>query len=92
MYFDRKPPIVHPDILLVRDPATPAPRAGETAFSFQNGALPAYLDLELGVLAPSTYEQFKSIPNSNAAREYLVEQAGSVSLFRQRIPIRTAPR
>lgn len=92
MNFDRTPQIVDPTIHTIRDPATPAPRPGETAFSFESGSLPAYVDLELGVLTPSTYEQFKSIPNTNAAREYLVEQSGSVSLFRQRIPIRTAPR
>lgn len=79
------------NILLKTDPRD-LPTKLETMFMFQNYALPAYLDLELGFLAPSTLEQFRSIPNDKAAREYLAAQSGSVSLFRQRVPIRTAPR
>lgn len=85
---DMKDPPNDPNISLLRDRENKT----QTAYIFQNYALPAYVDLELGVLAPSTLEQFKSIPNPNAAREYLIDQAGSVSLFHQRIPIRTAPR
>jgi len=80
-----------PNILLKTDPRD-LPSKLQTMLMFQNYALPAYLDIELGVLAPSTLEQFRSIPNEKAARDYLAAQSGSVSLFRQRVPIRTAPR
>jgi prepilin-type N-terminal cleavage/methylation domain-containing protein len=62
----------------------------ETQLSFTSNALPAYLDLELGVIEPATLKQFQSLlPSPNAAAAFLKKQAAKVHLFRQRIPIRT---
>jgi len=53
--------------------------------------LPGYIELELGVLEPTTLKQFQAFKDSPAvAAAFLKKQAGKVQLFRQRIPIRTA--
>ncbi len=59
-------------------------------YYFWSNAVPAYLELELGVLEPKTFERFKAIGPGNAAaqREYLAGHVAQVHLFRQRIPIR----
>ncbi len=63
----------------------------ETQFSFVSNALPAYLELELGVLEPGALKQYQSLRDSpKTANAYLQKQAAKVHLFRQRIPIRTA--
>ena len=62
-------------------------------FTFMGHALPAYLDLEVGVLDSKTLEQFRALkenPDPNLARNFLEMHVGKVHLFRQRIPIRTA--
>ena len=52
--------------------------------------VPAYLELELGVLDPKAVEQFRArSANPASARNYLTNQAHRVHLFNQRIPIRT---
>jgi len=63
--------------------------ASETRAAFVSNALPAYLELELGVLEPQILEQYKSFaPGSAMARSYLSNRVGQVHLFRQRVPIR----
>jgi hypothetical protein len=59
-------------------------------YLFRAVALPAYLEIELGILEPQVLDQFKSIPNANAALTFLQRQAGRVHLFQQRIPVRAA--
>ena len=61
-------------------------------FSFTNNAVPAYVDLELGILEPRVIEQARSIPNPAALQAFLgnINQASKVHLFRQHISIRTA--
>jgi hypothetical protein len=67
-----------------------APNAQETQVYFSSNALPAYLELELGVLEPATLKQYQSLrPSPNAALAFLKKQGAKVHLFRQRIPIRT---
>ena len=61
---------------------------------FLNRLVPAYLDVEFGVLEPKAYDRFHARYNSNAANtalafNYLREQVDHMHLFRQRIPIRT---
>ena len=52
-------------------------------------AVPAYVDLELGILETRTFERFRSrADNSAAARDFLQQQAGRVHVFRQRVPVR----
>lgn len=62
-----------------------------TKFAFLSNALPASIEVELGVLEPATYKQFQAMQAGPAsvAQSYLSKQAGKVHLFRQRIPIRT---
>lgn len=63
---------------------------GETQYTFTNTAVPAYLELEMGVLEPQVLEKLKSFPNLAAATNFLAKQTGKIHLFYQRIPIRTA--
>lgn len=63
-----------------------------TAFRFLSNALPAYIEMELGMLEPETLAQYYLMledENPNALK-FLQRQIGKVHLFRQRIPIRTA--
>ena len=64
----------------------------EYAYTFTNKALPAYLELELGVLEPHVLERYRSYPPTAtiAASNYLARQAGAIHLFQQRVPIRMA--
>jgi hypothetical protein len=64
---------------------------GAYSYAFTNRVLPAYLDIELGVLDPSTLEKFKARAESDpvAARDqYLPQRAGRVQMFRQRVVLR----
>lgn len=58
--------------------------------SFTNTLLPAYLEIELGVLESAAAEKFRANNDVNAAtgQNYLKRQIGRTHLFRQRIPIR----
>jgi hypothetical protein len=65
----------------------------QTQLFFTSNAVPAYLELELGMLEPATYKQYQSVAAPGVApavpQAFLRKQAGKVHLFRQRIPIRT---
>jgi hypothetical protein len=64
---------------------------GETRCVFLSNALPAYVEVELGLLEPKTYEQFKAFQaGSPLAQRFLADHAAQVHLFRQRVPIRQA--
>ena len=59
-------------------------------FGFRSNALPAYLDIELAILEPSTLAKFRAredigLPQAN---EYLQRQVGRTHVFRQRVAIR----
>jgi prepilin-type N-terminal cleavage/methylation domain-containing protein len=59
-------------------------------YSYSN-AVPAYVELEMGVLQNRTLERFKTFSDNTdptAARKFLAAHAAQVQLFRQRIPIR----
>jgi hypothetical protein len=63
-----------------------------TAFTFLSNALPAYVEMEFGMLEPETLAQYYVMlddENPNAS-QFLQKQIAKVHLFRQRIPIRTA--
>ena len=62
-----------------------------TDYYFMSNALPAYLELEVGILEPHILERFKAIGNGNpvAQQRYLSNHVAQVHLFRQRIPVRT---
>jgi len=64
--------------------------------SFTNAVVPAYLDLELGILEPRAYEKYKALaeikiqnPTDTRASQYLANHVEKVHLFRQRVPILT---
>lgn len=50
-------------------------------------ALPAYFELEMGMLEPQVVGQMESMPEQFKAG-FLAKQIGKVHLFRQRIPVR----
>jgi prepilin-type N-terminal cleavage/methylation domain-containing protein len=58
-------------------------------YSFFSNAVPAAVEMELGVLEQQVYDQYKSIPILSAQQAFLTNQAPHVHLFRQHIPIRT---
>ena len=61
-------------------------------FAFKSNAMPASVDVQLGILEPEALTQYYRMleeENPNAAN-FLQRQIASVHLFRQRIPIRTA--
>lgn len=55
---------------------------------FVSNAVPAEVELELGILENSVFDRFKAIGNAVAQRNYLSNHAAQVHIFRQRIPIR----
>jgi type II secretory pathway pseudopilin PulG len=57
-------------------------------YRFGSNALPAYVELEIGILEQQTYERYKAIQNAALRGTYYTNHAGNVHLFRQRIPIR----
>jgi hypothetical protein len=60
-------------------------------YSFTTNALPAAVDVELGVLEPKALEQFRARTNNPAkAQEYLLRQAGRIHFFKQRVELRNA--
>jgi prepilin-type N-terminal cleavage/methylation domain-containing protein len=61
-------------------------------YAFTNKALPATLEIELGVLDPHILERFRSYPTNATvvSSNYLARQAGAIHLFQQRVPIRMA--
>jgi len=70
------------------------PDSGEDAIEYRwfflSNSLPAYLELELGVVKPYVLQRMRSIPSPAAQRAYLTNQAGAVSLFHKMIPLRNA--
>ena len=56
---------------------------------FWNNAVPASLELELGILEPKVFQRYRAIgAGTTAATAYLSNHVAQVHLFRQRIPIR----
>ena len=58
---------------------------------YTNDLVPAYIDLEFGVVEPRTFERYRSISSPNNAFAYLADQVHRVHIFRERVPIRAAP-
>jgi type II secretory pathway pseudopilin PulG len=55
---------------------------------FMSNALPAYVEVELGILEPQVLRRYRSIESPAAQLAYLTNHAAQVHLFRQRIPVR----
>jgi len=67
----------------------------QAACYFMSNAVPAYVELEMGILEPQVLQKYRSIAQQassaalkNAALLYLSNHVAQVHLFRQRIPIR----
>lgn len=64
---------------------------GETAYLFfVSNAVPASVEVELGVLEAREIERARAITSPTARANYLAQQAGKVHLFRWRVPVRNA--
>jgi len=62
---------------------------GEVEYSaFSNNIVPAYVEVQIGVLEPAVLKRYKSIPDPITRSNFLANHAGNVQLFRQRIAIR----
>jgi hypothetical protein len=63
-----------------------------TRTTFRSNAVPAYLELELGILEPDAvrnYNQMIKDDQPAQAKAYLEKRIAKVQIFRKRIPIRT---
>lgn len=57
--------------------------------SFTGDELPPFVDVEIGVLEPTTLKQFQSLTNNvTAAQNFLRDHSGKIHFFRERVPIR----
>lgn len=66
---------------------------GKTRSAFYDDALPAYVELEIGILDPITLEKVKSMEgNARLVNDFLRRQAGNVHLFRRMIRLPLAPK
>jgi len=64
----------------------------EMVYYFQSNAIPAYVEIELGVLEDRALKRFNAISSGSpgAGLTYLTNHAGLVHVFRQRITIKSA--
>jgi type II secretory pathway pseudopilin PulG len=58
------------------------------SYAFSNNVVPAYVEVELGVLEPAVLKRYNSIPDPITRSNFLANHAGNVELFRQRVAIR----
>ena len=59
----------------------------QSACYFMSNALPAYVDVELGILEPQILQRYRSIPVPAVQRQYLSNHVAQVHLFHQRVAI-----
>lgn len=76
--------------ILEREETSLGVLAGQTRYRFYGDALPAFMELELGVLDPEVLVRVRSMPNLDAARAFLRDKPEAVHLFRRMIPLNTA--
>jgi hypothetical protein len=71
-----------------RSTAFSAPIHGEVGFFFYSNAVPASVELSMGVLEDRPLARAESMPFQSVAQSnYLAQQAGKVHLFRQRVTV-----
>ncbi len=75
--------------VLVRD-LWKKPIAGETRSLFTGHALPAFCDLEIGILEPDALGRVRAMGSSQLADDYLRRQPGDVHLLRRMVPLNLA--
>ncbi len=65
----------------------------KTRSAFYDDALPAYVELEIGILDPATLEKVKSMEgNPELVKDFLRQQAGNVHLFHRMVRLPLAPK
>jgi len=57
-------------------------------YGFSNNVVPAYVELEVGVLEPAVLKRLNSIPSAITQSNFLASHVGNVQVFRQRIAVR----
>jgi hypothetical protein len=58
-------------------------------YQFYSNAIPAFVEVELGVLESRTLERFRALGgNPTLSRNFLASHAAQIHMFRRRIPIR----
>jgi type II secretory pathway pseudopilin PulG len=60
-------------------------------FAFRTNDLPAYVDIEFGILEPETLKQYQALTNLTdevVAQNFLRDHSGNIHFFRERVPIR----
>jgi len=62
---------------------------GVGEYIFYSNAVPASVELEIGILEDRAWERYKSLADAAGKYRYITNQAGRVHLFLQRIPIRS---
>ena len=78
--------------LVSMDSLVARPFQTQAMAAFRSNALPAYVELELGVLEPDAmkrYDQMVKDGQAVAAKAYLQKRIANVQIFRKRIPFRT---
>ncbi len=68
----------------------PNPIAREYQMRFASNQLPAFIELELGLLPPQVLQRVRAIENADAQRNFLTNQANAVVLFNKVIRLRNA--
>jgi hypothetical protein len=77
------------DIRLSGFESLPMIAGGEVALAaFYSNALPAFVELELGILESRTAQRANAMLDATTRRTYLENQAAHVHVFRTRVPIR----
>ena len=64
------------------------PRDEVLFYGFSNNIVPAYVEVQIGVLEPAVLKRYRSIPDPIAQANFLASHGGNVQLFRQRVAIR----
>jgi hypothetical protein len=82
--------VVSTNVLMQLDPFATLAADPKYRYAFVEDALPAAVEIELGILDPQALGRLRSMPNPTMAAEYLSKQSGRLHVFHQRIPIRTA--
>jgi prepilin-type N-terminal cleavage/methylation domain-containing protein len=73
----------------LRPPGFALYAAGESEFyRFTNNVVPAFVELELGVLEERAIVRARTITDTQSRSNYLAREAGRVHLFRLRVPVR----
>ncbi|MEI2727030.1 MAG: hypothetical protein V9H26_27080 [Verrucomicrobiota bacterium] len=79
----------NPPNAVVREPGSALYAGGESEFyRFTNNVVPAFVELELGVLEEKAIVRARTITDTLSRSNYLAREAGRVHLFRLRVPVR----